>query len=84
MKKMDPRQRLEEIANYIIANGATVRQAGKYFHISKTRIHQLMNQSLKRENPQLYKKVRKVMDYNKSVRAIRGGNATKMKFAANR
>lgn len=81
MKKMDPRQRLEEIANYIIANGATVREAGKHFDLSKSRVHELMNNSLKKENPQLYKRVRKVLDYNKAMRHIRGGNATKNKYA---
>lgn len=81
MKKVDERQRLEEIANYIIANGATVRQAGKHFNMSKSRVHELMNMSLKKEIPQLYIRVRGVLDYNKSVRAIRGGNATKNKYA---
>ncbi len=65
-------ERAVEIANYIIENNTTVRQAAKHFGISK---------STEQVNPSLAQETRKVLDVNKSERHIRGGMATKEKYA---
>lgn len=68
------------IAEYITSNNATVRKTAEYFGCSKSRVHELMTNCLKKEKPLLYEEVKKVFDINKAERHIRGGNATKKKF----
>ena len=74
-------ERAIEIANYIIENNATVRQAAKNFGISKSTVHKDVTERLEQVNPSLAAEARKVIDVNKSERYIRGGMATKEKYA---
>lgn len=73
-------ERAVEIANYIIENEATVRQAAKAFSVSKSTIHKDITDRLEEINPNLATQARKVLDQNKSERHIRGGLATKAKY----
>ena len=73
-------ERAIDIANYIIENNSTVRQAAKRFGISKSTAHKDCVERLKTINPGLAKEVRKVLDVNKLERHIRGGMATKEKY----
>ncbi len=73
-------ERAVEIANYIVDEKSTVRQAAKKFGVSKSTIHKDVTERLLRINPSLAGKVRKVLDLNKSERHIRGGLATKEKY----
>ena len=73
-------ERAIEIANYMIENNATVRQAAKNFGISKSTVHKDVTERLHQINPALGSEVRKVLDVNKSERHIRGGMATKEKY----
>lgn len=75
-----PEERASELARYIIEKGCTVRQAAKYFGISKSTVHTDVAVRLKKFDPELYDKVRAVLDINKEERHIRGGMATKEKF----
>ena len=68
------------LAVYIIETGATVRAAGRKFGISKSTVHKDLSQRLPRYNDVLYRQVRQVLEYNKSERHIRGGNATKERY----
>lgn len=70
-----------QLAVYIIETGATVRTAAKYFGISKSTVHKDLSQRLPQCNRTLYLQVRKVLDENKAQRHIRGGLATKNKYA---
>lgn len=74
--------RAVEIANYIVENNSTVRQAAKRFGISKSTVHKDITDSdrLLRINPDLAAQTRKILDINKSERHIRGGMATKEKY----
>lgn len=74
-------ERAIEIANYIIENNATVRQAAKNFGISKSTVHKDVTERLEQVNPALAAEARKVINVNKSERHIRGGMATKEKYA---
>ena len=74
-------ERAIEIANYMIENNATVRQAAKNFGISKSTVHKDVTDRLMQINPTLAKEARCVLDVNKSERHIRGGMATKEKYA---
>lgn len=73
-------ERAIEIANYIIEENATVRQTAKKFGISKSTVHKDVSERLLYINPKLAKKVRKILDVNKSERHIRGGLATREKY----
>ena len=73
-------ERVLLIAHYIIENNATVRQAAKYFGISKSTVHKDTTERLELLNPTLAKDARKVLNVNKSQRHIRGGMATKEKY----
>ena len=68
------------VANYIIEENATVRQAAKKFGISKSTAHQDVSKRVPIITPTLAKEVRKVLDTNKAERHIRGGLATKEKY----
>ena len=74
-------ERAIDIANYIIDSNATVRQTAKQFGISKSTVHKDVTERLMQINPSLAKEARKVLDVNKSERHIRGGLATKEKYA---
>ena len=69
-----------ELAVYMIETGATVRSAGRHFHLSKSTVHKELTQRLVKCNPALYQQVREVLDVNKQERHIRGGMATQKTY----
>lgn len=73
-------ERAIEIANYIIEEKATVRQAAKKFGVSKSTIHKDVTERLLQINRQLALQAREVLDTNKKERHIRGGMATRKKY----
>lgn len=77
-----PEDRAIDFAHYIIETGATVREAAKEFHISKSTVHKDLQERLPLINYPLYLQVRVVLDRNKQERHIRGGLATKQKYLA--
>ena len=74
-------QRVIAIANYIVENDATVRSAASVFGVSKSTVHKDCAERLPALNMALANQVRKVLEMNKSERHIRGGLATKEKYA---
>lgn len=80
MKGM-PEERAVTLGLYMIENGATVRSAAKEFRISKSTVHKDVTQRLRKINPQLHRQVKALLDQNKQERHIRGGAATKEKYA---
>ena len=73
-------ERAIDIANYIIDNNATVRQAAREFKVSKSTVHKDCTERLVQINPSLSKRVRQILDVNKQERHIRGGMATREKY----
>lgn len=73
-------ERVLEIANYIYETKATVRQAAKVFGVSKSTVHKDVTKRLQKIDKHLAHKVREVLDYNKSERHYRGGEATRKKY----
>lgn len=71
-----------EFADYIIEHKATVRATAKVFGVGKSGVHAAVVKRLPRLNRPKYLKVRKILDHNKAVRHLRGGEATKQKYAA--
>ena len=78
------RKRCQDIGIYIAETGATVRQAAQKFGLSKSSVHKDATVQLLRVNPALYEQVRVVLEKNKLERHLRGGIATKAKYAAKR
>ena len=72
-------ERILKEAWYIVENNATIRQTANVFGISKTRIHDDLTKKLPNLNYQLFLEVRKILDFNLSVRAYRGGKAVWIK-----
>lgn len=68
------------IAEYIVDNKATVRAAGEHFNVSKSTVHSDMIKRLKAIDEEMYNKVREVLEFNYSVRHIRGGESTKQLY----
>ncbi|MGN0518211.1 MAG: sporulation transcriptional regulator SpoIIID [Acutalibacteraceae bacterium] len=77
-------ERAVELGEYIIESKATVRSAAKKFGVSKSTVHKDVSERLKLVNPQLYKKVKSVLEINKAQRHIRGGIATQNKYRSER
>ena len=69
-------ERAIELGEYIIESKATVRKAAKKFGVSKSTVHKDVAERLKYVDPQLYKRVKTVLEINKAQRHIRGGLAT--------
>lgn len=79
--KPDPSHRAVVLGEYIIENRTTVRAAAKQFGISKSTVHKDVSERLKKEDPTLYRQVKDILEINKQERHIRGGLATKRKYA---
>ena len=73
-------ERCLRFAEYVIETGATVRACASHFGISKSTVHKDLTHKLKHFNRDLYQKVKKILEFNKSERHIRGGEATRRKY----
>lgn len=73
-------ERVKNAAEYIIEKKVTIRQTANRFKISKSTVHKDVTERLWNIDRSLYEEVRKILDFNKSQRAIRGGLATKRKY----
>lgn len=69
-----------DLAEYLLANNATVRSAAKQFGVSKSTVHKDLTERLEKIDPALYQQVRQLLDRNKAERHIRGGMATRRKY----
>ncbi len=66
---------------YILEHKATVRAAASRFGISKSTVHKDVSERLPHIRPDLAKQVHAILVQNKQERHIRGGLATKRKYA---
>lgn len=78
------KERCENIAIYMLENCSTVRSTAQHFGISKSTVHKDVSQTLKKTNRSLYLQVAELLATNKSERHIRGGEATRKKYALKR
>ncbi|MBQ8314086.1 MAG: sporulation transcriptional regulator SpoIIID [Clostridia bacterium] len=74
------RLRCLAIAAYMIDHHATVRQAAGVFGLSKSSVHKDMGERLPRIDKRLGQQVAALMQYNKAVRHLRGGAATRQRY----
>ncbi len=79
--KGDPEQRARLLGEYIVEHGATVRAAAAVFGCSKSTVHKDVTIRLRAVCPALYAEVQQVLARNKAQRHLRGGAATRRKYA---
>ena len=73
-------RRCMQVANYMLETRATVRQAAAYFQLSKSTVHKDMCVQLPKISPSLSREIDELLKYNKSVRHLRGGEATRRRY----
>ena len=74
-------RRVLQAADYIVANGATVRQAARVLGVSKSTVHKDMEVRLPQLSGALAREVTAVFARNKAERHLRGGEATRRRYA---
>ena len=74
-------ERVLELSHYIVNTNSTVRAAAKKFRVSKSTVHKDVTERLLEVNPALALEVKNVLENNKAERHLRGGLATKEKYA---
>ncbi len=74
------KERTIKIGKYIVETRKTVRVIAKEFGVSKSTVHKDLTERLPEINPELANEVKEILDYHKSIRHLRGGEATKMKY----
>ncbi len=78
------KERTIRIGNYVIETRKTVRMIAKEFGVSKSTVHKDLTERLPEINAELAKEVKEILDYHKSIRHIRGGEATREKYKLER
>ena len=73
-------ERAVTLGKFIVETGATVRMCAKKYGVSKSTVHKDVSDRLQNLDEELYLKVKKVLEFNKAERHIRGGIATKNKY----
>lgn len=78
------KERTIKIGNYVLETRKTVRKIAKEFGVSKSTVHKDLTERLPNIDPELAKEVKNVLEYHKSIRHIRGGEATRKKYRTER
>lgn len=79
--RSQPNDRAVMLGTYILEHKTTVRAAAKQFGISKSTVHKDVSERLPHIRPELAEEVHEILLRNKQERHIRGGMATKRKYA---
>lgn len=74
------KRRCLTVAQYMLDKRATVRQAASAFGLSKSSVHKDMCQRLPKIDAKLARRVAALLEYNKAVRHLRGGEATRRRY----
>ncbi len=72
--------RVLKMAYLMLEGRRTVREVAKMVGYSKSTVHNDLTTRLKDMDYELYEEVRDLLEYNKQIRHIRGGEATKLKY----
>lgn len=78
------RTRCLTVGAYMVSRQATVRQAARVFGLSKSSVHKDMISRLPQIDSDLSEQVAALLRYNKAVCHLRGGEATRMRYARER
>ena len=74
------KDRVIEMANVFLEGKRTVREVAKIVGFSKSTVHNDLTTKLEDIDPLLYKDVKELLEYNKKIRHIRGGESTRLKY----
>lgn len=74
------RERIRKMAQLVIDEGYTTRRLATLFRVSRTTAHRDITTRLEKVDIGLYNAVKDKLEYNRSVRHIRGGLATMKKY----
>ena len=74
------RHRCVRLGELLIETGETVRALAKMTGFSKSTVHKDLTERLIHVNESLAQDVKEVLAYNKSIRHLRGGEATRKKW----
>ena len=74
------KERTIKIGRSIVETRQTVRTIAKEFGVSKSTVHKDLTERLPEINPELASQVKSILEYHKSIRHLRGGEATKIKY----
>ena len=73
-------RRCLEAARYMLEHRATVRQTAAVMGLSKSAVHKDLCKNLPKIEPGIAQQVAALLEYNKSVRHLRGGEATRRRY----
>jgi len=74
------RHRCVRLGELLIETGETVRVLAKMTGYSKSTVHKDLTERLFLVNEQLANEVKEILAYHKSIRHLRGGEATRKKW----
>ena len=74
------RRRVLYQAKVMLDNHLTVREVAKIIGLSKSTIHKDLTEKLKLIDEELFDEITDLLEYNKNIRHIRGGQKTKEKY----
>jgi putative DeoR family transcriptional regulator (stage III sporulation protein D) len=74
------KERTIKIGLQVVETKKTVRTIAKEFGVSKSTVHKDLTERLPEINPELAGRVKEILDYHKSIRHLRGGEATRKKY----
>lgn len=74
------RRRVLYQARIMLDNKLTVREVAKIIGLSKSTIHKDLTEKLKLFDEYLFDEIANLLEYNKNIRHIRGGQKTKEKY----
>lgn len=80
MAKPVPTEVIISMANAIVERRITIRQLAKEFGISRVGAWNRIETRLPQINPDLYAQVRNILEYHTTIRHLRGGEATSVKW----
>ena len=80
--KKDIILRVKNQAKYVIKTHYTVRKTAEEFGLSKSTVHNDLSKKLPQIDAVLFDQVDKILKENFAEKHIRGGNATKQKYQA--
>ena len=78
------KERTIKIGRSLVETRQTVRTIAKEFGVSKSTVHKDLTERLPEINPELANQVKMILEYHKSIRHLRGGEATKVKYKRSR
>ena len=74
------RRRVLYQAKVMLDNHLTVREVAKIIGLSKSTIHKDLTEKLRLIDEELFDEIANLLEYNKNIRHIRGGQKTKEKY----